>query len=117
VDNEAMKVTPEELGRAHANAFNAHRERHRLPVGTSSPEAEKRAAYRQRAVAWTNAIRIIDQTEPKIRDLIERELMEVASIGGRVVDVESLVQKLVKDITTIRFLAIKKAFRLVRDTP
>ena len=65
---------------------------------------------------WTTAIGIIDRTEPRLRDLIERELLDVAGIDHtRVGDAMAATKDLMTRVGPIRLNAIKKAFRYVRD--
>lgn len=65
---------------------------------------------------WTAAISVIDRTEPRLRDLIERELLDVAGIDHtRVGDAMLATRDLMKTIVPIRIKAIKTAFRYVRD--
>jgi hypothetical protein len=66
--------------------------------------------------AFHHAISILDQTEPQIRDLIESELMDVAGInGGKVKDAMLATDTLVQKIMALRLVAIKQAFRHLRD--
>jgi hypothetical protein len=62
------------------------------------------------------AIDILDQCEPKIRDLIETNLMDVAGINRTKVS-DALLSKdeLTKQIVKIRHHHIKSAFRHLRD--
>jgi hypothetical protein len=62
------------------------------------------------------AIDILDQSEPKIRDLIETRLMDVAGINKtRVSDAMLTRDELAKQITAIRHHHIKAAFRHLRE--
>ena len=65
---------------------------------------------------WNPAIGIIDRTEPRLRDLIERELIDVAGIDHtRVGDAMQATEDLMKLIRPVRTKAIKKAFRYLRE--
>lgn len=62
------------------------------------------------------AINILDQSEPKIRDLIESRLMDVAGINRMKVSDAVLAGKSVSDeITALRHKHIVAAFRHLRD--
>lgn len=70
-----------------------------------------------RAVAaWNTAIGLIDRTEPAIRDIIERGLMNVAGVNrthyGDAMRAADAVMKLIR---RVRVRAIKDAFRHLRD--
>ena len=76
---------------------------------------EKRELFRKVTV-WNNAIAIIDQSEIKIRDMIERDLEGVAGISGiHYGEAMRAADKLMKKIKIIRVRAIKKAFRHLRS--
>ena len=65
---------------------------------------------------WNTAIAMIDRTEPRLRDLIERELIDVAGINHTLVgDAMLATENLMKLIRPIRAKAIKKAFRYLRE--
>jgi hypothetical protein len=62
------------------------------------------------------AIDILDQSEPKIRDMIETHLMDVAGINRtKVSDAMLSADELTKHITALRHHHIKAAFRHLRD--
>jgi hypothetical protein len=62
------------------------------------------------------AIGILDQCEPKIRDLIETHLMDVAGINRtKVSDAMLTKDELTKHIVALRHHHIKAAFRHLRD--
>ena len=62
------------------------------------------------------AISILDQCEPKIRDLIETHLMDVAGINRtKVSDAMLTKDELTKHIVALRHHHIKAAFRHLRD--
>ena len=76
---------------------------------------KKRELFRKVTV-WNNAIAIIDQSEVRIRDMIERDLVDVAGISGiRYGEAMHAADKLMKKIKIIRVRAIKKAFRHLRS--
>ena len=65
---------------------------------------------------WNTAIGILDRSEVVIRDLIERELIDVAGINHTLVgDAMLVTENLMKLIRPIRAKAIKKAFRYLRE--
>jgi hypothetical protein len=65
---------------------------------------------------WNTAIAIIDGSELRIRDLIERELADTAAMNRiRVGEAMTTTAALMKKITAVRTKAIKKAFRYLRD--
>lgn len=62
------------------------------------------------------ALDILDQCEPKIRDLIEVNLMDVAGINKtKVKDALLSRDELTKHIVALRHHHIKAAFRHLRD--
>ena len=62
------------------------------------------------------AIDMLDQCEPKIRDLIETHLMDVAGINRtKVSDAMLTKDELTKHIVALRHHHIKAAFRHLRD--
>lgn len=67
--------------------------------------------------AFGEALRTIDETEPKIRDMIEVRLADITNRkGSRAVAGSKIVRDLARDIAAIRAASIKAAFRLLRDT-
>jgi hypothetical protein len=68
---------------------------------------------------WNAAIGILDrQSEPIIRDLIERELSGVAGVNHlRIGEAKRATAKLMQKIAPVRVEAIKNAFRYLRDHP
>lgn len=67
------------------------------------------------AKTFAQAIKLLDDTEPKIRDLIEHGLMDVASDGAKKSKAVLSVKKLAEQIAVIRTEAIKACFRYLRD--
>lgn len=64
---------------------------------------------------WNTAIGLLDRTEPRLRDLIERELLDVAGIDHtRIGDAMQATEDLMKKIRPIRQKAFKDAFRYLR---
>jgi energy-converting hydrogenase A subunit M len=62
------------------------------------------------------AINILDQSEPAIRDMIETHLMDVAGINKtRVGDAMLTRDELTKKIVALRRHHLKAAFRHLRD--
>ncbi len=62
------------------------------------------------------ALDILDQSEPKIRDLIESRLMDVAGVNRtKVSDAMLSRDDLTKEVVKIRHHHIKAAFRHLRD--
>lgn len=110
---------PEKLGQGHANAWNAERARQRIPI---KPAPEPMPALdtdqlRARIGDWQKAVQIIDNTEPLIRDVIERGLSNVAGLSGtRMGEARVAAAMVMKQIARIRARAIKQAFRYLRDT-
>lgn len=73
-------------------------------------------------LAWSKAIMVLDASEVLIRDLIERELADVARAAHvKVKDAIIVANRLTARVRAVRERAIKTAFRLVRehvgDTP
>jgi hypothetical protein len=70
----------------------------------------------QKIQAWNTAIALLDETEVKVRDLIERELVNVAGVNNtRYGDAMKAADKLIEQISRIRTTTFKRAFRHVRD--
>ena len=62
------------------------------------------------------ALDILDQSEPLVRDLIESRLMNVAGVNGtKVSDAMLKRDDLTKEVVRIRQKHIKAAFRHLRD--
>lgn len=62
------------------------------------------------------AVNILDQSEPAIRDMIENGLMDVAGINRtKVGDAMLTCDKLTKEIAKLRHKHLKAAFRHLRD--
>jgi hypothetical protein len=109
LDNSAArprKQVPEE------EAWRKHRALQQLPRTTFSISPRDTSTARVgRAEAWKDAVKIIDATEPEVRDIIERGLaFRAATYGERMLQVMSVVDQ----VATVRIKAFKKAFRLVR---
>lgn len=68
------------------------------------------------AAIFKQAVHIIDQTEPVIRDMIESDLMEVAGFNGvKVRGTVKIGKLLAEKIAAVRAKAIKEAFRYLRE--
>jgi hypothetical protein len=64
---------------------------------------------------FMEAIRILDQSEPQVRDMIENQLFDVAGINKtKVSDAMLTRDELAKKIAAVRHHHIKKAFRHLR---
>jgi len=93
-------------------AWNSHRRAHRLQ---HSPRTLARERSIKHANAWNTAIAILDQTELKLRDLIERELAPVAGLSHeKFGDAMKAAKKVMRKIEGLRTSAFKKAFRHIR---
>lgn len=65
---------------------------------------------------WSMAISILDKSEVEIRDLIERDLQDIAGVSGtRYGTAMRVVDRLMVKIKSIRIQAVKQAFRFIRD--
>src|ERR1035437_9636372 len=65
---------------------------------------------------WNGAIAILDRSEVQLRDLIERDLVDVAGMNGiRYGEAMAATDKLMKKVSVIRTRAIKRAFRYLRS--
>ena len=119
------------LGRVNRKAIlDRHRAKHfdnRVPVhNPARPETmaklhkvkkriEKRELMRKVTI-WNTAIAMLDRTEPAIRDIIERDLVNIAGMSGiRYGEAMRAADKLGKKIERIRTRAIKQAFRHLRS--
>ena len=118
------------LGRVNRDGIRARNRAkfwdERQPVHTAARPAtvaklhrvEKRIKKRtlmRKVTVWNNAIAIIDQSEVRIRDMIERDLVDVAGVNGiRYGEAMKAADRLMKKIKVIRARAIKKAFRYLR---
>lgn len=94
-------------------AFRKRRMAQALPRSTSvETPRETKSARVSRAETWKDALKIIDASEPEVRDIIERGLIVRGNTyGERVLQTNSIVEQ----IAAVRMKAFKKAFRLVRD--
>lgn len=68
---------------------------------------------KQQVAAWQDAIKVLDESEPAVRDAIERRLNGVERATNASV-VLVAVKRVQDQVATIRLRAIKAAFRLVR---
>ena len=65
---------------------------------------------------WSTAINIIDKSELEVRDLIERDLADLAGLSGiKYGEAMRAADKLSVKIKAVREAAIKQAFRYLRD--
>jgi hypothetical protein len=64
---------------------------------------------------FMEAINHIDESEPKIRDLIESRLMDVAGLPGKVKGTVAIGKQLANEIAVIRHHHIVRAFRHLRE--
>lgn len=64
-------------------------------------------------VAWAKAIMVLDASEVLIRDLIERDLVNIAGSNSPTLILSA--RKLAAKVADIRLAAIKTAFRVLRD--
>lgn len=65
---------------------------------------------------WSRAIEILDESEPKVRDVIERGFASVARLKHvRLVAAENATRKVLREVHEIRTAALKKAFRFIRS--
>lgn len=70
----------------------------------------------QIARTFAEAIAILDESEPIMRDMIENDLMDVAGINRtKVSDAMLTKDELIKNIAVVRMEHIKRAFRHLRD--
>src|ERR1035437_8249667 len=70
----------------------------------------------KRVRGWNGAIAILDRSEVQLRDLIERDLVDVAGVNGiRYGEAMAPTDKLMKKVAIIRTRAIKRAFRYLRS--
>jgi hypothetical protein len=82
----------------------------------AAAEHAKKTEQMKIVKVWNTAIGHLDRTEPRLRDLIERELLDVAGLAhSHIGDAMQATKALMDKITPIRLKAIKKAFRYVRD--
>lgn len=65
---------------------------------------------------WNTAIAILDKSELAVRDVIERDLADIAGLHKlRVGEAMTATAEVMKKIRAIRTKAIKDAFRHIRD--
>jgi len=70
----------------------------------------------ERVEAWNTAIAVLDASEIKLRDMIERELAEHAGLSHlKYAGTMRVVDRLMVKVGRLREAAFKKAFRHVRD--
>lgn len=100
-------------------AWNGHRAEHRTPIGQPSYELRRKSRREQtphNSETWDFVLRILDNSELELRDMIERDLANIARVNGtRYVDAMRAIDRLIQKVTRLRVNAIKKAFRFVRD--
>jgi len=65
---------------------------------------------------WNGTVAILDQSEIRVRDMIERDLVDVAGISGiRVGEAMKAADRAAARVAIVRTKAIKKAFRYLRS--
>jgi hypothetical protein len=87
------------------------------PLKPGPTEAETaRVGKRKTFNTYSKAIAMLDESEVEIRDLIERDLQDIAGVSGTKVGAAMhAVDKLMAKIRRIRLEAIKASFRHIRD--
>jgi len=108
---------------AHKAAWEAAHPRKPNPVRPETQAKLERASTRAKRIeklryvrTWNKAIQIIDASEIHVRDLIERDLADLAGISGiKYGEAMRAADKLSMKIKAIREAAIRQAFRYLRD--
>ena len=96
--------TPE--AQLEISAWNSHRARQ----GYVPP---KRATH---VAAWRSIIPALDKSEMMVRDIIERDLADLAGISGiRVGQTMKLADRVAKKVSALRTQTIKNVFRQLRS--
>lgn len=87
------------------------------PLKPGSTEAETEHTRKVKTFkTWRDAIAILDKSETEVRDLIERELEDVAGVSGTKYGAAmKTVDRLMAKIKRVRLEAIKAAFRYIRS--
>lgn len=106
------RLPSDDEGESEEAAWQKHRHGQRRSI-----EFEPKIMARKRRVAaWQAAIAVLDDSEVKLRDLIERELAPFTEAGTVPLhEVEAIVSRLMTRIGKLRKAAMKKAFRIVRE--
>ena len=93
-----------------------------IPPAVHPPENSKPAAQVKNVKTFTTfttfktAIAILDKSEIEMRDLIERDLQNIAGVSGmKYGNAMRAVDKLMAKIKRVRLEAIKASFRHIRD--
>ena len=93
-----------------------------IPPGARPPENSKQAAQVKNVKTFKTfktfktAIAILDKSEIEMRDLIERDLQNIAGVSGtKYGNAMRAVDKLMAKIKRVRLEAIKASFRHIRD--
>lgn len=72
-------------------------------------------SIREQVAVWAEAVKILDASEPTIRDAIERVIAPMDGLILRNEEASRVTTKLVERIVPLRRTAIKQAFRFVRS--
>jgi hypothetical protein len=90
-----------------------------IPPGTQPPENFEQVARVKNVKTFKTfkmAIAILDKSEIEMRDLIERDLQNIAGVSGtKYGNAMRAVDKLMAKIKRVRLEAIKASFRHIRD--
>jgi hypothetical protein len=105
---------------AHIAAIHARPRKPARPETTAKLEAvsahAKKTEQAKLVKVWNTAISILDRSEVVIRDLIERELADIAGLSGVPVgDAMQTTKDLMDKVRPVRQRALKKAFRYLRE--
>ena len=107
---QAMQAS---FGAADEAAYwNKHREKHRQPLVSPAPYEPSEIDHMH---AWSKAIMLLDSSEVLTRDLIERELVDIAGNAMSFYALDKTVKHLMRKIKPVREEAIKLAFRVARS--
>jgi hypothetical protein len=77
--------------------------------------ADAEPTDRDHLLAWSKAVMVLDASEVLVRDLIERELVDIAGGSMSFAMLDAAARRLMQKIKPIREEAIKTAFRLVQS--
>ena len=85
-------------------------------LATDIPPSAQPPPFDKTFKTWRTAIAILDKSEIGVRDLIERDLQNIAGVSGmKYGNAMRAVDKLMAKIKRVRLEAVKASFRHIQD--